>query len=83
MLKHKPLAPEVDRIVAPLKAAVWFAIVGFVVLAVETPHLSMSPDRQNEAASMQNPALATPVTDYFPAQFQAPKGEHESVASTF
>jgi len=83
MVNTKDSKTPSERLAAPLKAAVWFAVVGFVVLAVETPHWGMSQEFKDEAAISSAPASATPTTVYFPAQFPAPKGEPEPVAPTF
>jgi hypothetical protein len=75
--------PDAERLAAPLKAAVWIAVVGFVVLAVETPHWTMAPDAQHLAAPVAAPPSATPPADYFPARFPAPKAEPEVQPPTF
>ena len=72
-----------EHFATPLKAAVWFAVVGFVVLAVETPHWSMSSDKQSVAAPTPPAVSSAPATDYFPARFPAPTGEPEAVPATF
>ncbi len=81
----RPLDSKLDpeRLAAPLKAAVWIAVVGFVVLAVEAPHWIMAPDAQSLAAPAAAPPSATPATDYFPARFPAPKAEPEVQPPTF
>ena len=83
MINTKDSKSPSERLAAPLKAAVWFAVVGFVVLAVETPHWGMSPELKDETAISSAPASTPPTTVNFSAQFPAPKGEPEPVAPTF
>jgi hypothetical protein len=83
MTKPMESKPDPERIAAPLKAAVWIAVVGFVVLAVETPHWITAPDAQHFSAPVAAPVSATPPTDYFPSRFPAPTGEPQEQPSTF
>ena len=83
MDKAKDPKTNSNCLAGALKAAVWFAVLGFIVLAVEAPHWSMAPDMQRDAASTSTPASAASATDYFPARFPAPKGEPEVQPPTF
>jgi hypothetical protein len=66
-----------------LKLAVWAAVLGCVVLAVETPNLVQPPAERAALSYSAAPGPSTPATDYFPAQFPAPKGEAEPAPATF
>jgi hypothetical protein len=85
MVNSKDSKTASDRIAVPLKAAVWFTVLGFIVLAIETPHWVMAPDMQSEAAPTSTAAStsAPAGTEYFPARFPAPKGEAEATPPTF
>lgn len=85
MVNAKDSKTGSGRFSTPLKAAVWFVVLGFVVLAVETPHWGTSKDTQREgvAAAASTPAPAASDSDYFPARFPAPKGDPEPAAPTF
>jgi len=80
-----------DPLITPLKVAVWVAVLGVIVLAVEAPHSGMSLYAPDEMTSTKAPAAApapTPMsstsdTDYFPAHFPAPKAEPEPESPTF
>jgi hypothetical protein len=39
------------RFATPMKVAVWFAVLGFIMLAVETPYWVMPTDTQHAAAA--------------------------------
>jgi hypothetical protein len=71
------------RFATPLKVAVWFAVLGFIMLAVETPYWVMPTDTQHAAAATSTPASAPQDTDYFPARYPAPTGEPEPAPPTF
>jgi hypothetical protein len=77
MVKSKESKRNFDKLAAPLKAAVWIAVLGFVVLAVEAPHWTSSPDTQNQAAQAPASPRAspTPATGYALAQLPASKSE--------
>ena len=70
------------RFATPLKVAVWFAVLGFIMLAVETPYWVTPTDTQY-AAAPSTPASAPQDTDYFPARYPAPTGEPEPAPPTF
>jgi len=53
------------------------------VLAVETPNLVRAPDEHATPAHSVAPLAAAPASDYFPAQFPAPKGDAEPAPPTF
>jgi len=73
-----------DPLITPLKVAVWVAVLGVIVLAVEAPHSGMSLYAPQEMTSTPAPTpTSTPDSDYFPAHFPAPKAEPEAAAPTF
>jgi hypothetical protein len=83
MVNAKDSKTGSGRFATPLKAAVWFVVLGFVVLAVEAPHWGAAKDAQHEGAAAAAPAPAASDSDYFPARFPAPKGDPEPAAPTF
>ena len=87
MNDSKDTKRDSDRLVTPLKVAVWAAVLGVIVLAVEAPHSGMSLHAPDEMTSTPTPAPAatslTSDTDYFPAHFPPPKAEPEAAAPTF
>jgi hypothetical protein len=84
MINAKESKTGSGRFATPLKAVAWFVVLGFIVLAVETPHWgTSSKNTQHEAAAASTPAPASSDFDYFPARFPAPKGDPEPVAPTF
>ena len=74
-----------ENLASSLKLAVWAAVLGCVVLAVETPNLVQPPGDRDARSYNAAPAPgpSTPATDYFPAQFPAPNGEAEPAPETF
>ncbi|MEP6944067.1 MAG: hypothetical protein ABI981_14075 [Betaproteobacteria bacterium] len=77
MSESKYPEPVTDHLLFSLQFAVWAAVLGCVVLAVDTPQLVATPADANVSATA--PAAAAPApnpsVDYFPAQFPAPRGE--------
>ena len=71
-----------ENLTSSLKLAVWAAVLGCVVLAVETPSLVRVPGEREALSYSAAPQPAPPMTDYFPAQFPAPKGEAEPAPAT-
>ena len=77
---------ENDNLVTSLKVGVFMTVLGWMVLVVEAPQLVGAPDAPQVQATAQTAAPAAapaPASDYFPAQFPAPKGESEAAAPTF
>ena len=89
MNDRKDTKRDSDPLITPLKVAVWVAVLGVIVLAVEAPHKGMSlyaPDEMTStkaAAPAPTPMSSTSDTEYFPARFPAPKAEPEAAAPTF
>jgi len=83
MVNAKDSKTASARFATPLKVAVWFAVLGFIMLAVETPHWVTPTDTQHPAAATSTPGSPPQDTDYFPARFPAPKGEPEPAPPTF
>jgi hypothetical protein len=83
MLNENPSA--LSKIITSLKVAALATVLGTVVIAAE--HRLVSPAQTVAGATSQAVAQgnsAPPVTsDYFPAQFPAPKGEPSEPAPTF
>jgi hypothetical protein len=82
MVKSKESKRNLERLAAPLKAAVWIAVLGFVVLAVEAPHWISSADTQNQVAQAPTSARTSsiPASGYSLAQLPAPKVEATETA---
>jgi hypothetical protein len=75
-----------ENLVITLKIGVFMAVLGWMVLAIEAPHLTAAPDVNVTPATVAHAAptpTAPTATDYFPAQYPAPKGEPEPVSPTF
>ena len=72
-----------ENLASSLRLAVWAAVLGCVVLAVETPNLVQPPGDREARSYSAAPEASPPATDYFPAQFPAPKGEVEPAPATF
>ena len=72
-----------ENLSSSLKLAVWAAVLGCVVLAVETPNLVQAPGEREALSFSAAPGPSTPPTDYFPAQFPAPTGVAEPAPPTF
>jgi len=83
MSATKQVKPGHENFTRSLKLAVWAAVLGCVVLAVETPNLVRAPEERAAPTHSAAPPPATPMSDYFPAQFPAPKGEAEPAPPTF
>lgn len=83
MSESKQVRHGNENLASSLKLAVWAAVLGCVVLAVETPNLVQPPREREALSSSAAPVPSTPATDYFPAQFPAPKGEAEPAPATF
>jgi hypothetical protein len=83
MSASKQVKPGNENLARSLKLAVWAAVLGCVVLAVETPNLVRAPEERAESMHSAAPPPATLMSDYFPAQFPAPKGEAEPAPPTF
>ncbi|MEO8741247.1 MAG: hypothetical protein ABI537_16300 [Casimicrobiaceae bacterium] len=83
MSESKQVRSGNENLASSLKLAVWAAVLGCVVLAVETPSLVQPPAEREALSYSAVPAPATPATDYFPAQFPAPKAEAEAAPATF
>jgi hypothetical protein len=83
MNDSKTTKQDSDRLVAPLKVAVWVAVLAVIVLAVEAPHSGRSLYAPDEMTSVPASTSSTSDTEYFPARFPPPKAEPEPVAPTF
>ena len=83
MSASKLVKPGNENLSRSFKLAVCAAVLGCVVLAVETPNLVRAPDEHAVSAHSAALLATTPTTDYFPAQFPAPKGEAEPAPPTF
>ena len=83
MSQSKQVRSGNENLSSSLKLAVWAAVLGCVVLAVETPNLVQPPGDREARSYSAAPGPSTPATDYFPAQFPAPKGEAEPAPETF
>ena len=83
MSATKKVKPGNENFTRSFKLAVCAAVLGFVVLAVETPNLVRAPDEHTASAHSAAPPATTPASDYFPAQFPAPKGDAEPAPPTF
>ena len=83
MNDSKDTKRDSDRLVTPLKVAVWVAVLGVIVLAVEAPHKGMSLYAPDEMTSTPASTSSSSDTEYFPARFPAPKAEAEPAAPTF
>ena len=78
------------RVPTPIKAAALIAALGLAMLVIESPRFiagtgdataKASPSQTSrESNTMQVPASAS---EYFPAQFPAPKGEAEPLPPQF
>jgi hypothetical protein len=83
MSASKQVKPGNENLTRSFKLAVCAAVLGCVVLAVETPNLVRAPDEHATPAHSVAPLAGAPASDYFPAQFPAPKGEAEPAPPTF
>ena len=72
-----------ENLASSLKMAVWAAVLGCVVLAVETPNLVQAPGEREVVSQSAAPGPTTPASDYFPAQFPAAQGEAGPAPATF
>jgi hypothetical protein len=78
------------RVPKPIKVAALVAVLGLVMLAIESPRLitgtgdviakASPPQTSQESNAMPFP---TSASEYFPAQFPAPKGDAEAQPPTF
>jgi hypothetical protein len=83
MSASKQVKPGNENLTRSFKLAVWAAVLGCVVLAVETPNLVRAPEEHAASTHSAAPLASSPSTDYFPAQFPAPKGEADPAPPTF
>jgi hypothetical protein len=89
MVNAKESKMSLERLAVPLKAAVLVAVVGFIVLAVESPHRTASPNMQNQVAQPQNvTAVSTRASivltaDNLPGQLPASMGDANASTPSF
>jgi len=88
MFKHK--SSGMHRLLKPLQAVALIAVLGLIIVAIESPRLvSGGGDATAKAATTQTnqassePQLPASASEYFPAQFPAPKGEVEPLPPQF